>query len=289
MVAASTWMPPVTLDIADGEIRVLPAPVLRWADAQIDGPELVLTGPSDIEFSLPRGQSVVFVAFGLDEAGISNGGESLGQMQLTDDTVSVLWRLRDGRLPLFEGLPLEFETDGPRIIAGGTIARLTTSVAELAEMRFTLAQNGQTFDLGLHSLRPGQPYADILLPEDLSETAPVRFTITGPSGQAMSGQTDPIAVHVALTNGVRDLGIARTGATLVELQWTLPGDAGIAGVDVYRGDETRAVNGGQPIRRERFMDIGLSASRDYKYRVCPVDELGFPGPCTIIEARTAAR
>ena len=95
-----------------------------------------------------------------------------------------------------------------------------------------------------------------------------------------------IPVHNFITASPTELTVTGTTTTEITLHWSATSQGGAVGYRVCWGQSVYPVLGRNPIDGPDYTDIALSAGRDYTFRVCPVDLLGFDGPCSEVPART---
>ena len=95
-----------------------------------------------------------------------------------------------------------------------------------------------------------------------------------------------IPVHNFITASPTELTVTGTTTTEITLHWSATSQGDVVGYRVYWEQSVYPVSGRNPIDGPDYTDIALSAGRDYTFRVCPVDSLGFDGPCSEVPART---
>jgi hypothetical protein len=259
---------------------------VEWADTQQDGPLLSLHNENtDFKYNpLTNRSNLVF--FNTGSLIVQENQSDRGKIELNPDSPVILWRLSDGRIPLFDGLPLSLAEGAPPVIARSSTITLVTETARPAQLKVTLQQGSKSFDLGIHRLKRGVVLLSLSVPHDLADDTPVFFKITDPAEMNMEGRTESLKVHQTLSAGVSDLESSKITETSIALNWQNPDLADLSGVNIYRGEDTRAINGVNPVVGAAYVDHGLSAARQYHYRVCTVDELHYLGPCQSVTART---
>ncbi len=288
LLASSPGVPPAKVRVEDGQTTAVAAAEIVWADAMQEPSDLRLAF-GDSEIDLPGASREKWTVFQATSVVLVADGTTLGRFDLAQDVPNLIWRLADGRLPAINGLPLTLEQDGPQVLPRGATVRLRTAVAARVDVEITLLQGEAVHNLGAYRVRPENPVIQVLVPESLNEEQPAEFSVIVASNPPMEGRSAAFPIHRPLTQPVEGLEIMGVSSTSVELSWSSPASDVVKGVMVFRGDDERAINGASAVSIGGLVDIGLSAGSRYVYRICPVDLLGYLGPCVAIEAKTQSR
>ncbi len=282
LVSTAQALAPARVEVVSGEISDLSLKRLHWSDAMPGGEPVQIIGATGDTTLTGRSGSVVLI--GESDVSVAIGDQAPQPLPLPDDdTLALFWRLPDGTIANFDGLPVELAgSDAPLVPRDATV-RLRTMTAGGADIDLSIVQGDQIDYLGRFRVGHATEF-DVDIPAELDPDSPVRFLIAVSGAYGLNGQSPEYGVHVRLATSVDDLKVTDTTPTSVALSWLLPEKA--TGVAVYRGDATVPITGPDVLRADQLRDIGLSADRTYSYRVCPMDLLGLQGPCSEIEAST---
>lgn len=285
LVASVETIGPLPIEIAAGQTRRVPGTRVLWSDAMPNGPVLHL-GAGNHETAL-SGRSGAVQLFGAKTVRVRLGeSDWIDVPNANGAAPGLLWRLPDGTLANLDGLPLTLAEPAADRVPPGLPVRLRTSLADTADVAISLLQDDAAFELGTLRLGAGRSEFDVTLPSDLAPGTPVAFRIRLVAAPDIEGVSPEYKVHEPLSVPVSDLSVVETTATSALLSWVIPDRNQTRGVRIFRGSEGNPVTGSEPFGGEGFNDIGLSANRIYKYRVCLVDQLLLPGPCAEVAART---
>lgn len=289
LVTASPDILPVSIVIAAGKTTRLPVPVLVIAGNRTVTPLLLASATGDTIATIAPGWSGPVPLAGHGDA-IRIGDRTL---PLSATAPTLLWRLADGTMPQVDGLPLVLAPGVPPRLVPGADVRFAVETLSPVDVAFTLTQeNAAALTLPILSFARGDGAWVVPIPAGLASGSPATLVarVTGPGGLDFEARSAPLDVHARLLAGVENLAVADTSATTIALAWVVPpGQGTIVGYNVYRGESPRPLNGTRPLPTLGFTDFGLSAGRNFSYRVCPVDDLLLEGPCSKIDAPTTPR
>lgn len=165
--------------------------------------------------------------------------------------------------------------------------RLKTHFGRTAQTWVRLWQGGNLVQQTKTNVPEGISVLVVPLPTVLSEGAPLNLVLTtGPDGAEIEARMSEIPVHNFITDPPAELTVFAATITEITLKWKVTSEGGVVGYRVYRGQSEYSVSGRNPIAGPDYTDIALSAGSNYTFRVCPVDSLGFDGPCSNIATRT---
>jgi len=206
--------------------------------------------------------------------------------------VTTMWIAADGSFAGSTGVvPVEVTTLPGRTLIPGRPFPITVRLAERCSVKLNVVSLDDDTSTSLPLLtrfdgRPPQATVEPVLPENLADgsTVVIEAVVTLAGGAELRGRCAALRVarpHVGVPG---QLNAQANAATVVELRWSPVTDA--AGYRVYRIGNHRPIHGDLLITDATFLDIGLSAGRLYRYRVCAVDQNGLEGPNARTEVTT---
>ncbi len=233
----------------------------------------------------PAAEGVFQTFLALNDIPISVRASGGDPIELPNLPETWIWRFAGGTLAPFDPLPVAL-FDQTTALPGGVL-RVSIQLAWAADVLVELTQNETVVDQQRVSLSANRHVIDVPVPASLSSEAELEVRLTlGPAGSPLVGVVDSIPVHRFLDQPIRNLQVVDRSSTQIELAWDVSSEDGVVGYRVYRGSSDFPVSGRRPLDGGTFTDIALSARRDFHYRVCPVDEQGFDGPCAEVTAQT---
>jgi hypothetical protein len=291
VVAAASDVPGVPVRVSANATTVVSLSLLRLQrDAAAEGMLLLVADDGRLVYAW-RGERERVVPVLSVDGGLTVLDTSGVRARLVPviDGDRHLWWLADGTVPAADGIPIDLDPAGHAAIVPGLAVGIVVSAAAPVRARFWLDVDGHAaVMLGEVDLVRGTSVVHVDAPAHLPEgsIAAVRAELLLGDGTSLSGVTPPYPIHRPIAHGVVGLSVRVVTTTTISLAWSPPPDAAPIGYHVFRGDGDMPLNGRRPVAADEFDDIGLSAGRAYRYRVCPIDGLGLIGPCVAVDART---
>lgn len=274
----------ISTHVKSREITVVPSSLLRFWSAGGSGGLTLRQGATNIQIDERTSGDILFL--GNESVSVDAGGDE-DPLNLTTAEEIWLWQYTDGNLAQDTGIPLTWAGEGEIIAVPGEDMHIETHFGRTAQAWVRILQGGMLVQQTNIIVPAGVSNLVVPLPIELSEETPLNVVLTtGPGGTELEAMFPDIPIHKYITESPVELTTVATTATEITLKWKATTKGGVVGYRVYRGLSEYAVSGQRPVSGPDYTDIALSAGREYTFRVCPVDALGFDGPCSAITART---